>query len=299
MYQERIMPKADLKHKPSEVSCNLAGFKQSIFFANYDLHPLHPPLRIFFAGSSIWTKNNFYQRSCSDLFAVELVTAGNACFSQDGREYQVEPGEVFLIRRGTANVYKTGPLGFLHKRFMCIDGPFLEPLLTITELNKCDVVKPRSVMGIRRLHKEAQRILRERPVDFAERISLVAYAVLLELSAARQKDVFPGRIMAAINLIHGNITRLFSNREMADCAGISVPHFNRLFKHHVHMAPCEYMVRERMKYAARQLIMTSLSIKEIAAVLHYENPFSLSQQFSKEFGESPRAYRRNHGHPSH
>jgi AraC family transcriptional regulator len=84
----------------------------------------------------------------------------------------------------------------------------------------------------------------------------------------------------------------FSLAALAEIAGISEFHFNRLFKKATGMPPSQYQIKLRMETAARLLRETATSVVDIANTVGYSNPSHFAQQFRKETGATPSDYRR-------
>jgi AraC family transcriptional regulator len=84
----------------------------------------------------------------------------------------------------------------------------------------------------------------------------------------------------------------FSLATLANIAGISEFHFNRLFRKAAGLPPSQYHIKLRMESARRLLRETTTSIVAIANEVGYSNPSHFSQQFRKETGLTPSDYRR-------
>jgi AraC-like DNA-binding protein len=78
---------------------------------------------------------------------------------------------------------------------------------------------------------------------------------------------------------------------LAALANISPSHFFALFKRHTGCAPIDYFIRLRMRRACDLLGTTSLSVKEVAAVLGYDDQFYFSRVFKSVNGVAPSEYR--------
>jgi transcriptional regulator GlxA family with amidase domain len=78
---------------------------------------------------------------------------------------------------------------------------------------------------------------------------------------------------------------------LAAHANISPSHFFALFKRRIGSAPMDYFTRLRMKRACRLLESTSLSIKEVAFELGYDDPFYFSRVFKSVYYAAPSDYR--------
>jgi transcriptional regulator GlxA family with amidase domain len=78
---------------------------------------------------------------------------------------------------------------------------------------------------------------------------------------------------------------------LARGAGLSVSHFNRLFREWSGFTPMEYQRRQRMARARALLGDARLTIKEIAAQCGFDDPYHFSRVFRQLDGLSPSQYR--------
>jgi AraC-like DNA-binding protein len=248
------------------------------------------PLVIEWAGYSQWGQDHFYARQACDIFVIEQITMGNARFIQDGREYVVNPGEIFILRPGPDHWYSPSSAGFLHKRLARIDGPMLDPLLRITGLWERDIVVPRDPGEIIGLLRKAGSLLRKKEPGWAEKSSLLAYEIIMAVSKSIGAKT-PALLDKALTYIERNLPNPLTNRDISSETGLSRTHFNRLFKAHIGMAPIQYLIAERIKWAKRLLTTTSLSVKQVALTVGYENQLYFSSLFKRRIGASPKAYR--------
>ena len=84
----------------------------------------------------------------------------------------------------------------------------------------------------------------------------------------------------------------FSLARLAEQAGMSEFHFNRLFKRVTGVPPSQYQIRLRLDVARRLLRETKESVITIANDVGYSNPSHFAQLFRKGTGLSPTTYRR-------
>jgi AraC family transcriptional regulator len=89
-----------------------------------------------------------------------------------------------------------------------------------------------------------------------------------------------------------HLAESFSLSTLAELAGMSEFHFNRLFKKATGMPPSQYQIKLRMEAARRRLRESSDSILAIANDVGYSNPSHFAHLFRKESGLSPSDYRR-------
>lgn len=77
--------------------------------------------------------------------------------------------------------------------------------------------------------------------------------------------------------------------------GRSIDHVNRTLQHHLQQTLTETINKAKLEYARHQLIMTNAPIKSISANCGYDNLSYFHRIFKKQYGLSPKNYRRiNH-----
>jgi AraC-like DNA-binding protein len=244
------------------------------------------------AGNSIWRKGAIIARKKSDLFGIELVTAGNLRFIQDGKEYLVEPGNIIIKKRGGNHLYEPGPAGFVHKRFIRLDGTIIETLageLGIDQLDVCCLSHP---LEFAALQKRAITLTRDQPPGYVKLLSLLAFEILLFIANDVTGSRFPAALFASIDFMRRNLNRKIAVSELSRSVGVSDTQLFRLFRTHLKDTPLTYFNAMKIKRAGELLRHTLIPVKEIAFSLGYEEPAYFTNQFRKSTGMSPREYRK-------
>jgi len=90
----------------------------------------------------------------------------------------------------------------------------------------------------------------------------------------------------------GHVDQEFNLDQLAEQAGLSKFHFNRLFKKATGMSPSRYHIHLRMDAARRMLRETRESVLSIALEVGYANPSHFARLFRRQTGLSPSDYRR-------
>ena len=83
--------------------------------------------------------------------------------------------------------------------------------------------------------------------------------------------------------------------ELSGIARVSLSHFFTLFKRVTGETPISYFTRARMRRACTLLRKTSMSVKEVAASLGYEDEFYFSRSFKSVHHLAPSYYRAQSG----
>lgn len=78
---------------------------------------------------------------------------------------------------------------------------------------------------------------------------------------------------------------------IADNIGISRAYLNNSFQKELGMSAQTFLIDYKMHKAASLLVSTSLSVKEIANNVGYEDQLVFSKAFKKKFGMSPKNYK--------
>jgi AraC-like DNA-binding protein len=254
------------------------------------------PLKVYFSILSFWGPNESFARTHSNIFGLEIVTAGSALFIQDNQKYEVRPGDIYILRKKCQHLYQTGSAGFLHKRCLTIDGPILEPLLYATGLHDCDHIPLPNPGRIAGIFRTIHRLLGQKEPGVLPEVSQLAYRLMVELGKAR-KPLYPAPIRIALTFMESHTAAPLTSVMIAQKAGLSPTHFNRLFKQYMGSSPVAYFIRKKMDLARYLLTQTTMSIKEVASAAGYDDPLYFSAQFKKQVGVSPSFYAQKSASP--
>lgn len=104
----------------------------------------------------------------------------------------------------------------------------------------------------------------------------------------------PRRIEETLQYLKVSIGKALTLADMAQHAGLSVPHFSALFKQQMGYSPMDYFIHTKIQRACSLLDTTSLNVRAVGALVGYEDPYYFSRIFRKVMGVSPRAYRYSH-----
>ncbi len=124
-----------------------------------------------------------------------------------------------------------------------------------------------------------------------------ALAHLLALLIQRRQSAGPEssdtvqKVAEAIIYMSEHLEEPLRVSALARLAGLSAAHFSELFKLQTGCSPREYLHLLRIHQACRMLRDSTLSVKEVAARVGYQDPFHFSRQFKAFQGLSPSEYR--------
>jgi AraC-like DNA-binding protein len=109
------------------------------------------------------------------------------------------------------------------------------------------------------------------------------------LAAAR--DPIMGK---SLMLLHSRSRYPWTIAELAKEVGVSRSSLVERFTKYLSEPPMAYLIRWRLKLAARALASTSRGVAEIAEDVGYESEAAFNRAFKREFGSPPARYRNEH-----
>ena len=242
-------------------------------------------------GCSSWPADVEVRRDSYHLLSIELVISGNVIYSCDGISNVVNPGEVFIKRDGAAHSYRTGPAGFVHKRFFNLAGTHLARTISELKLSNIAVVELRNKNTLIRILKQAVAIMNEKPAGYSLDLCTLGMRALFEVAASNTLQSYPDAIRLVIDYMQHNLHRHLSMAELAREVGMSRAHFYRMFQQYLKTSPSVFIKELKMKRAGNLLLNTNFPVSQIAGRLGYTSPFLFSTHFKEESGMSPRQFR--------
>ena len=123
--------------------------------------------------------------------------------------------------------------------------------------------------------------------------SMLLYQMLQLLYNSQQspkKEITP--VETAIHYIRKNFREPISLTELASQVGFSPSYFSHQFKKQTGFSPIDFVINTRMEHARELLLLTNMSVEEIALETGYASSASFINLFVKRHGESPTIYRR-------
>jgi AraC-like DNA-binding protein len=99
------------------------------------------------------------------------------------------------------------------------------------------------------------------------------------------------KIELTIKYMMENLNQPLKVTKLAALTNFSLSHFFSLFKRQTGSAPIDFFIQLRMRHARQLLVTTSLSVKQVAAALGYDDAFYFSRVFKSVYAVSPSLYR--------
>jgi AraC-like DNA-binding protein len=99
------------------------------------------------------------------------------------------------------------------------------------------------------------------------------------------------RITSAVDYMQRNLARPIRMPMLADQANLSVSRFRQIFVAQTGTAPAQFLLRLRMRRARLLIERTFLTVKEIMALVGYNDPSHFTREFRRAHGVPPTALR--------
>jgi AraC-like DNA-binding protein len=106
----------------------------------------------------------------------------------------------------------------------------------------------------------------------------------LDRLAERLEPLFPH--------IEGRLSLPLRTTELAELAGMETAYFSQMFKEYAGLPPARYVRTRRLEAAARELLRTSRTLKQIAETCGFCDAYHLAKAFKAEMGVNPGEYRK-------
>jgi AraC-like DNA-binding protein len=124
---------------------------------------------------------------------------------------------------------------------------------------------------------------------FAQSSERLPSAAAAETTPARISDY---RVRKSIDILQQNLCSEIDLDRVAGEAGLSRPHFFKLFRDHLGVSPKLFWNSMRMDHAIGELTATTKSVTEISLDMGFSSPCSFSRFFASNVGIAPTDYRR-------
>jgi len=214
-----------------------------------------------------------------------FLTAAGAPYDFRYRTLTPEPYEVVLVLLGLPlfnealqEVFGANAANARLRDLSGFEDPHLIPLL---QQLRAEAARP------------AASPLFVRGIALAIAVHLARNYTAVTAAARGETSSLPGfKLRRVTDWMAAHLAEEFSLARLAEQAGMSEFHFNRLFRRATGVPPSQYQIKLRMDAARRLLRETKKSVIAIANDVGYSNPSHFAQLFRKETGLAPTDYRR-------
>lgn len=230
-----------------------------------------------------------------------LCIQGSGWISIKGRAFRVAPRQLAWLDGHHPHAHWAEPRHPWELLWARVDGHFVDRIAGVLEILRYPVFALSTPARVERALRRVLRLMRSRPrtVEVLLHADITfLLATLFEARLSERAELLKGRFEVPTNLqkaiddLSLYYYRQWRVRDLAQDAGMSVPHFFRCFQNLTGLTPVAYLRRERINHAKRRLLESADEIKEIAEQVGYLDQFYFSRDFKRYTGHSPSEYRR-------
>ena len=228
-------------------------------------------------------------------YVIHFVLSGKGIFSIEGKKYELEAGNGFLIPPGELAFYQADELdpwtyiwvGFSgNKALECINRIGLSSHAPIFRSEEHEA-----------LYACVKDMMEHNTYGVANELRRIGQLhVFLSMVAKENslKEVEKGNLYVkrAIEYIQGNYHIPIKVTDVADYVCINRSYLYSLFQEELEMSPRQFLSRYRITKAAELLLTSSLPVESIALSTGYNDAFVFTKAFKQLTGMSPTVYRK-------
>ena len=243
-----------------------------------------------------------------DFYLVLLITKGSGTHSIDYKEYDVEPGTLFIVSPGQVHCWDLsdnvdGYVMFFKKEYFLIDFnhdkliklPFFKTSSTVPYLQLDELERKTLADLYVKINEEYQLSM----FNYHEMIRLYLNIMFIELSriyqSKEEKSIVYSYDLIQLNRFETLINKHFKEHKSlnfyAEKMNISLKQLSYLCKKTVNKTPSEILLERIILEAKRFIIHSSLSISAISDELNYNDNSYFIRLFKKVCSLTPEQFR--------
>lgn len=251
------------------------------------------PFYIEMTGITYPDPNYHIVREHSYIHCFEYVIKGEGSV-QVGEQinYPCE-GDLYILPKGQRHDYFSLPQNPFEKIWMNVNGSLCDELIHVYGLTGVLLVKQIDIYPV---FREFLDVCENKELSLDEiylQCSLIFHKLIMKISEhlAAEKDVHE---TTAANEIKSYIDRNIYENLSIECiskqVNLSPSQINRVFKKAFNTTPYDYILTRKISTAKLLLKNTTLTVKEIAYMLHFADEHYFSNVFLQRTGKRPSKY---------
>lgn len=242
-------------------------------------------------------KNSFYRNHTGSSWWLLMCFNTDFAYKKDGRMMEGKKYQCLIHPPHTPLVHGLADdeNGF-ENDWIYFDGEGMESFIKELEI---PLNESFNVENSNCLTKYINEISNEKKEHFfAEyNISGIIYNMLVNIARLRKMNDFNSCSFDSVKRVRKEMIDNFQQRHtiksLADASGYSTSRFCELYKMFYDSSPIADLLKTRISMAKHYLLVTGLSVTEIAEICGFDNIHYFSSVFKKTVGCSPLQYRKN------
>jgi AraC-like DNA-binding protein len=226
-------------------------------------------------------------------------TKGRGWCEIGDRRHVVKAGDLLVIPPGMPHIYgadteEPWTIAWVHVLGANLDF-FLSQLDVTVQNPVCEIGEDPQLLALFHetisILEKAERSLPRLLYASQTLAHLIGTMIWLRARNVRAEPDVNGKIEQSIAYMTQHLNKPVQVATLAALANMSSSHYTAMFKRQTGCAPIDYFIRLRMRHACHLLDATTMSVKEVAAALGYDDPFYFSRMFKSVNQVAPSDYR--------
>lgn len=243
----------------------------------------YPGLNPVQFGYQDCTPSHAFGPAVRSHWLLHYVVSGCGIFRREGAEYQINPGEIFVIPPFLETYYEADanhPWRYIWVGFtgnVALPVAFDQPVICCT--------------GIGKVFEDMRRCQNMQNGKSAFLASRIWEMISIILETGKKENDY---IEKALHCINAEYMTDITVAQLAERLNLDRCYFSTLFSKQVGVSPSQYLMNLRLDRARELMLRHDQSPSVAAASVGYTDIYNFSKMFKKKYGTSPRQYIREH-----
>lgn len=242
-----------------------------MFPKRMDLHDLYP----IYIGCEKCEAGHDFGPAIRDFTIIHYVNSGKGKFTSKGKQYDVGPGEAFVINPGEVTYYVADTDDPWEYYWFSFSGSLADKFLGL----ESPIIKPSADVFLEPVKRAIEGAL---SVEFAVSKLYVLYGELFSDEANPEQGV----IKKISRYIRHNYMEDISVETLARTVNLDRRYLTRIFKEETGLSIMPYILSVRCA-KAKSFLEMGYNVRQTAAMVGYSDAYTFSKMFKKHTGISP------------
>ena len=245
-------------------------------------------------GTTFPDKSYRIRRRDSDIFCIEYVEEGKGCVHLDGDVFYPAAGDSYFLQAKKSQHYYSDQKDPWKKHFINLSGRLVEHLAEGYGVSNVSYFHG---LDLQNELNQIIEIAKASDICDTHELVLILNKMFLKMhdhirSVETSRDI--GTQMK--DFLNTQITCKFEIGHLCRHISRSESQTIRIFKKAFGTTPYNYVLEQKISFAKKLLVDTSLTINQIAHKLCFSDEYYFSNIFKKKTGQTPSQYRKFQEH---
>lgn len=241
---------------------------------------------------------NIHKGRILDNYQLLYISKGRGWYHETPeKRIEIKSGTTLIIPPYTWHSYYPDKKSGWQEYWIGFRGSHVDSRYNNGFFNSDKIIHP---IGLREhivdLYKEALEIACKEKTGYQQILasisnSILAYVIYYDSNDGATKDSVAEKMDQARTIMRESMLTGITPEEVAEKINMSYSWFRKTFKEYTNVSPAHYITQLKLQKAKMMLLNSSMSIKEIAFYLNYEDTAYFSAIFKKYVGCSPSEYK--------